>query len=175
MQGGEVRNRVIQGLDKEIDEGRDLGERAIQPAKDLVDKEVNKLDQKKQEIEKKQQELGRKQQELHDEKEKLDELMEKKVEEPVKEVKRLFEQKPKEKISPENLINKLGYNLESQHVNNNPPESVKELMAAKHKVHSAIDNQLNKAGIAVEDKANEIGDRIGVTRIATEEGAEHQA
>ena len=167
IQEEKSKDQIVQELDKGISKVKDLGEKAIEIGNEGIDK----LDQKKQELEEKVQEL-------RDEKEKLDELLEQKVVEPVKESvkeeKKQFISKVEENTSPENLINRLGYNLKNQNVSS-PHESVKELMATKNKSHSVIDNQLHKIRAAVDDRVNEVGDRIGITRIATEEEVEHQA
>jgi len=167
IQEEKPKEQVVQELDKVISKAKDLEEKAIERTNEIIEK----LDQRKQEFEEKAQEL-------HDEKEKLDELLEQKVVEPVKEsvkeAKEQFISKVEENTSPENLISKLGYNLKNPHISN-PQESVKELMATENKAHSAIVNQLHKIGAAVDNKVNEVGDKIGITRIATEEEVEHQA
>lgn len=153
-------------------------ERLMDSGKKLVDDEIDKLDVKKQELkEKVDQDINEKKQELHEEKEKLDELKNKMVVEPADQAEEQIE-KLKENESPELLVNKLGYNIQSQRIDTNA-ESVKELMGNKD-LRSAI-NQPNKLGNPASlkavgtlgDKAHEIGEKIGVTRIATDEEPEH--
>lgn len=176
MEDARGKEGALDKLGQFAKEKKEQGEQLIDSGKNLVNDEINKLDEKEQEITKKVgQNFNEKRQELHEEKEKLDELKNKMVIEPAKEAEERIKQL-KEKESPESLVNKLGYNLQSQHIDTNA-ESVKELMGTKDAIHSAINqpNKLNKAAGVLGDKGHEIGERIGVTRIATDEELEHQA
>lgn len=169
--GHEVKDQVLHKLDQAAKERRDLEEKVIEPAKDLVQHEVEKLEKKKDAI-------SDIQKGLHDKKEKLDELREKVVDEPVKEINKQYVERLKENASPENVMNKLGYNLNSQVVEHCSPESVKELMGgklnAKPVTNSAIDYHglKKKVSMDLNDKFN-IGDKIEIARRETSDPLDH--
>lgn len=165
---GEEKGRVIEALDHFTKEKKNLEEEVIKPAKEQLDNEVKRLDERKKDIDGIQQEL-------HEKKEKLDELRKEVVDEPVDRASKMLD-KARENASPAAAMSKLGYNIASHQVDSCPPESVKELMEHSNPINSAVNTRapIKKAPIVFEDKVNDVGDKIGVTRIATEEGQEHQ-
>lgn len=163
---GEKKDHVLQALDHFTKEKEDLDKKIIEPAKGLINDEVKKLDEKKGVIDEMKQEL-------YDKKEKLDEFREEKVVKPMQDAGKQYIERLKENASPENIMSRLGYNLNSQKVDN--PESVKELMEAK-KSTSAIDSHslLKKAEVGMEDKVKDLGDKLGIMRKQTADPGEQQ-
>lgn len=163
---GEKKDQILQALDHFTKEKKDLDKKIIELAKDQIDSGVKKLDEKKRVIDEMKQEL-------YDKKEKLGEFTEEKVVKPIKEADSHYIERLKENASPENIMSKLGYNLNSQKIDN--PEPVRRLMESK-KLVSANDphSLLEKAEIGLEGKIKDIGDKLDIMRKQTADPGEQQ-